>query len=1162
MRIDYLELLAFGPFSGRVLSFGDAPMVLVHGANEAGKSAALRALGDWLFGIPARSTDDFMHKKADLRIAGRLVADDGRALVFTRRKGNKNTLLDDHGEPLPENALAPFLHGIDRKLFESLFGIDHERLVAGGREMLEQRGDVGQALFSAALGGRALHRLRERLEEEADALFLRRGSKPRLNQALKEYQALRKSIREQALSGEEWRAVRTALDEAERQRAEIDADLNRLRGEQRRLQRILAALPKLARQQELRERLARLGEVVTLGADFAERHARARKQLSEAETALAEIDAELRDASEQLKQIDPHPRLLEQAERIEALHAEIGACRKAARDRPGLAARHQRSEAEAEQMLAAIRPGLTLAQAEPLRAWIERAPRVEELGTQYARLSERRERAQEQLEESRRQLEECERELAGLAPPAPIEPLREAITAARRHGELERRIDDLEQDYARRQRDWETALARLRPAPDTKALTTLAVPDSATIERFAHEFDRLDQKRQRLEEAIVKWDEQRLDARRELDALQRDGELPDQERLEQARARRDRLWRALLRHWRDGQAFEIDIAPETDPEAAFEARLREADALADRRYLEADRLRQGASLAATINDCEQRLNDARKEQAGLEESRKNTVQAWREAWRETGIEPQTPAEMRAWLGAFGELRRERLQLDALEHERAALIQQHDAAVETLRAAMRDSGASADETSGLEALLSRAEGHAQALEARIQQRRALETRRDELGKALARAEAAQSRVDQALAQWREQWSDLASGLGLSEDAVPAEANARIESVRAMFQARDQAAGYRERLDGIEADARHFAKEVEALVATLAPELAGQDPIEAASRLHQRLAKARDLASRCDEIEEQLKRAKGRRAKTEARRKRAREQLAGLCREAGVEEIAALDEAERRDAEWRAINQELDRLEQELRELGDGRSSEQLAREAEGHEDGDQVRARLDELERKLADLEAGRDQLGEKIGRLRTELEAMEGGEGAAGLAEEAASRLAAIRADVERYTCLCLARQQLGERVEAYRRAHQGPLLERASAHFARLTLGGFARLEADIDRDDRPVLIGVRANGQRVGVDGMSAGTRDQLYLALRLASLEYFLRERESLPFIVDDVLVEFDDERAMAALETLAELSQKTQVILFSHHQRLVEQARALEAGIQIMALGNDQ
>jgi len=75
-----------------------------------------------------------------------------------------------------------------------------------------------------------------------------------------------------------------------------------------------------------------------------------------------------------------------------------------------------------------------------------------------------------------------------------------------------------------------------------------------------------------------------------------------------------------------------------------------------------------------------------------------------------------------------------------------------------------------------------------------------------------------------------------------------------------------------------------------------------------------------------------------------------------------------------------------------------------------------------------------------------------------------------------------------------------------------------------------------------------MSNGSHDQLYLALRLASLESWLRAHEPIPFVVDDILLNFDDRRALAALRALTALSHQTQVLFFTHHRHLVELAGA--------------
>ena len=71
----------------------------------------------------------------------------------------------------------------------------------------------------------------------------------------------------------------------------------------------------------------------------------------------------------------------------------------------------------------------------------------------------------------------------------------------------------------------------------------------------------------------------------------------------------------------------------------------------------------------------------------------------------------------------------------------------------------------------------------------------------------------------------------------------------------------------------------------------------------------------------------------------------------------------------------------------------------------------------------------------------------------------------------------------------------------------------------------------------------------RDQLYLVLRMAALELHLEQVAPLPFIADDLFINYDDGRAKAGLEALAKLSEITQVIFLSHHEHLLPVTRSV-------------
>lgn len=174
MKILELALHAFGPFTDTLLdlSAGREGLHLIHGPNEAGKSSALRALRQVLFGIPAQSADSFVHAYPKLRIGLTLRAGDGRVVKLVRRKGNRNTLLSGDGEtPLAEATVDRFLGGLTEADFRSRFALDHEDLVQGGKAILQGSGELGTVLFQAGGGLKNLVAVERQLDHELEGLF-------------------------------------------------------------------------------------------------------------------------------------------------------------------------------------------------------------------------------------------------------------------------------------------------------------------------------------------------------------------------------------------------------------------------------------------------------------------------------------------------------------------------------------------------------------------------------------------------------------------------------------------------------------------------------------------------------------------------------------------------------------------------------------------------------------------------------------------------------------------------------------------------------------------------------------------------------------------------------------------------------------------------------
>ena len=104
---------------------------------------------------------------------------------------------------------------------------------------------------------------------------------------------------------------------------------------------------------------------------------------------------------------------------------------------------------------------------------------------------------------------------------------------------------------------------------------------------------------------------------------------------------------------------------------------------------------------------------------------------------------------------------------------------------------------------------------------------------------------------------------------------------------------------------------------------------------------------------------------------------------------------------------------------------------------------------------------------------------------------------------------------------EVYERQRQPEVLREASEYFAKLTGGRYTRAWTSLGHR---VLWVDDAEGKPLAVDKLSRGTREQLFLSLRLALVSAYARRGVRLPIVMDDVLVNFDVGRVKAAVDVL--------------------------------------
>jgi uncharacterized protein YhaN len=1162
MRIDELQLLAVGPFTGKSLDFsrGNHGLHVVFGPNEAGKSSALRALRALLFGFDDRTPDGFLHGYPKLAVGGRLRAADGKHIALVRHKKRKGSIIDLETEAaLPDDALDPFLGGLTEQSFCTLFGIDHDRLVSGGQEMLQQQGDLGQALFTAASGVGRLRGVLDTLASQAEELFSPRGRSHAIARTTAALHEAEKAARHASLAVRDWEGANQRLEDARIALARLSVERAELAKEKVRAERWLRLIPRLAQRRALLAEAAAQPEAPELSQDFSNLWQSAIGTLESAQEQLSGANQRREQLHQTLEEVALDPTLLAATERIDQASRELGAYEKAQKDRNRIDATVRASRNAAREVLRGLRQDRSLEDLPALRPGIESIRRsLEDLVTSHSGLVQAQRKAQQNHQELSTELAQLQEPPEEPIPEADTGPLERAVQAARRDGDLARQSTAEARKLATLERSCTDELSALgRWAGPLDGIDALPLPGEETIVGHATQLAELEEAQRARAQRRDDIRAQLADAERELRILTMESSVPSEEDLTQVRTLRNKGWNLVRRAWLEDADVDAESAAlfsgKKTLDRAFEESVLDGDSIADRLRREAERVAsraqheaRRASLSESTKAIEQEMETLARERA-IAETR------WRELWTSTGITPGTPAEMRAWLPRLSALRdryhdlgeaRERLHQtqEAMAHHAQALLTQ-----------LSELGRQLDPQSDLPALLSEAD----QLLARRAERKARQETRKRLMRDSARAKDELARATKDLEVWQTEWADVMKPLGLPADTRPKSAKSTLEGYLEVFKHLDEADSHERRIIGIQKEEVMFRTALDKLAQKTSPGPTDEAPKQRVERLKRELDLASQARVRREGLSTELAALEVKIAGLESRRVAAEARIAELLNEAGCTERDQVPEAEQRAREKRSRRERLQQLEETL--LEDGAGADLPALEAELCQvDADQLKTRLAELPGLLERADAEVQRTAAERGAAEGELARMSGADAAAEASASAEALLAQLSGEVDRYLPLRLAELLLRREIERFLEENQSPLLEQAGHHFADLTGQAFRGIRAEVDDRDHPILISLRGDGSRLQVEGLSTGTRDQLFLALRLAAVEAHVARAEPIPFVVDDVLVQFDDDRALAALRVFAGLAKSTQVLLFTHHKRILEMATVLAGEFEVYAL----
>ena len=679
-----------------------------------------------------------------------------------------------------------------------------------------------------------------------------------------------------------------------------------------------------------------------------------------------------------------------------------------------------------------------------------------------------------------------------------------------------------------------------------------------TLDRFEKQFDRLFENIRDFTREQKELEEKQKQAKQELKALMLRSDAPTISELEGVRSERNRGWNLIKRKYIekiDINKETIDLVSDSDLPAFYEQKVDMADNVSDQLRLAADQVAKRADLEAGIENLESRRGDIMKELGKAHEEKETYQKQWVLNWKPFKIDSGSPGEMKQWLVRVEKLMAKVQTANTVYAEVKMLSADREVARKSIAPLISKFDDSLElEEMNLETMINLCEQRIEREEAILARKRQLEHSLDNTKLDVKRARAELSTIESDKANWAQEWAMAIDGLGLKPDTHPEQASEAFNQLLGFFDKFDKSEDLRKRIYGIDQVAEKFKKKVFEFASRIGFKKDGQEAVTITAQLNRNLNEAREARASHKKIEARIKEIKEEIADTDITIRTAQEQLAALKAQAGVATDDELKSACDSSLKKQESLRELDRLERELSRGGDGLSVQELEKEA-GESDIDAIEGELENIVSELNEMETNRDRYRDLRQTQQNEIQAMDGKAAAANASEEAEQQLATMISGAEQYLRLQIAACVLKQRIEIYRKKNQAPVLARAGKLFSRLTLGSYMNLRDELDANGKPILLGVRPSQVEVPVDGMSDGTRDQLYLSLRLATLEQHLSSGEPIPFIVDDILTGFDDNRTRVCLEILAELALGTQVLLFTHHRRVLELADELKtkAGI---------
>ena len=1163
MRLKEIDLKSYANFQNKVIDLkrSDTDFHLIFGLNEAGKSTTKQSISDTLYGPKNGPNTTAAYRVGSSRVrVGATLEHEGKELSIVRKTGNRNTLLDAQERPFPEgeDVLHPFLNGINQEHFNRGFSVDYESLIEGGREMLNLNSEVGKIIFAASVFIVGLKDKLQTLADSSSAIWRSsaRAQNYPLNMVYGDIDQHKRDKVTHELDVQRWSELSEEIERNASERKELESRRHGIADKLASLRLVDKVLPLVRKYLAAKHRLDLLGSVPELKAD-------AETEVSSADRTILEltpqIKAETKNAqnlASRLGELEIDDVLLENAEWIQSLYKKQGEIEKAQLD-------SKNREKEAGDFAAVILSkaqsirwdNLTLEEIEsrlPTHDVIQQLTlhQLEESGlkTQFKTDEQHLKRARDRVKEL---TYECE----GLRDSQlQTTRLTTLLTRSQSWRELEVELRNFERRLEAKNREVQQAFLQLKPyVASENDLRQTQVPSKSTLSKYEDKLLALNEAQKEAERELASCQESIHSLSAEIAKVQSQEEPVTQAKLRESRATRDELWLSIQHDLnltsRDSSSFVVEDSVQQQLQK-YHQLVAESDALADALLLQVNleyehtRLLGERAMQSTIRErLDRDLKVLREEISSVELE-------WQNVWKGFHQEVSSPQDMQNWLEDRELAQRLLLDRDHLVEDVRDRTEQYDAIVQDIETELDTIGIAPEDP--IENLSDRIEFADRIVKSQDKldvqigsKEKELVTAKQDLKSSTERFESDQLKLQ----EWGEKWETGLSNAGLAVQTGVATAN-NISVLRSIVNDFVKLRDAKHRIDAMRDDVQLFDRDIRKLAEVLQREQSTHNNDQFLSELIGEFERMRLKQKQRMEIENELEACESSLAALQHRREIAKALLSDIQDSCGVKSRQELTEILQKSNEQKLELERIREYEEELLSIGSGYSLEELIRQS-AQADPAEIRQQINELQQEenqsVHAIERNAAQASEnehsKNELVQTQAAYLDDAVLESRFAE--AERLAA------RYVRIKAQEIALDWIVERFRQENQAPIMLIAARIFETITRGKYCELTTTENNRGVPQLLCVRMNAEgdreEVKLENLSSGTRDQLFLALRFAAIEHFIDQGQVMPLIADDLLINSDDERAKVIFGLFKDLSKKTQILFFTHHEHLIPIAK---------------